>query len=357
MAIYQSTFLSPRNIAVDATSAQILSCIVQGTITTSYRIKIYDNSDDSLSYDSGSVDISSTPLYNGETLEHNLIASTLVNGEEYKWQITTSDGFNSATSSFALFRTNAVPVITFAPPSNMTSQSYTFTATYTQAQNVPVNYTRFLFYDINNELILTTDKNYTGRIQYTYEGFINDSTYSVQIIGYTTNNVYFQTAKYNFTTDYPQPNINLVPIITQQSLNNCYSNSLIKIVWGGIIQMSGVATGSYSFTDGCITTDNMALTLPDSSYVTFTKDFTQEFSFIFEWKPDTFTAGVIISLIGNIQYDFGYNGSKFYATVNGVTYSSANKSLTDKPFLIMISNGEIKIKDSNDNIIKILITL
>lgn len=323
MAVYQSTFLSPRNIAINASANYLMSCIMQGTIILNYRIKIYDNSDDSLDYDSGVVDISSTPLYNGETLEHLLAANTLVNGKEYKWQIITSDGTNSATSSFALFRTNALPVITFTPPSSITSQSYTFNATYSQAQNVPVNYTQFLFYNINNELILTTGKNYTGRIQYTYEGFANNTSYGVKIIGYTSNNVYFETGIYNFTIEYSQPNVNLTPIITQGVISGCKSNSLVNIEWGGIVQETGVATGTISYSDGCISDNSMALNIANSSsYVTFTVDFPSEFSYIFEWKPVTFTSGIIAKLVGSVQYDFGYDGTKFYLTVNGSTFVS-----------------------------------
>ena len=106
------------------------------------------------------------------------------------------------------------------------------------------------------------------------------------------------------------------------------------------------------------------------------------FSYLFEWKPTTFTTGIIAKLIGNSQYDFGYNGSAFYLIVNGTTFVSQPISLSQLitgtlfpseplfpsetlypfggyeivPFIIMLTNNGARIKVRN-TIVEIQIAL
>lgn len=327
MSIYQSTFLTPINVAIDASVDNDFTCIVQGSIITSYIIEAFDNSDDSLDY-TDTVNISGSPLYNGETLTHEVLVGTgLVNDKEYRWRITTSDGVDSAISSFAVFRTNTPATAVFNPavPATIVAQSYLFEVTYTQTENVSIGYTQFIFYDTNDDIILETEKSYnTGRIEYLFEGFLDGSDYSVELIGSTANNVPFTSGIESFTVDYSSPSITLSPLIVEEYLNDCYKSSLINISWGDVIQLIGQGTGSYSFVDNCNSFGSKSLKLPSpTDYVTFTKDFSDLYTFIFEWKPSSFSSGIISKFIGASQYDVGYDGTRFYVVADGNTYTSS----------------------------------
>lgn len=322
MSVYESTFLSPYNVAINADENNTLQATVQGSGIVSYRIRIYDMSDDSLDLDTGDIVVSD--LETGDKISYELLALTLVNGGLYKWNIETSDGTDSVISPFAVFKTNSAPIITFAPPTTITAQSYEFTATYSQAENVGVDYYQFVFYDINDIEVLTTDNTYSGKIKYTFEGFTNSRTYKVKIVGYTKNGVYWETAVNTFLVEYGQPNIFIEPEVTLDT-----ETSLVTATVGEVNQISGIGSGSYSFVDGGIFPDNVALRLPTvSDTATFDVDFTNNFTLKGDFKCDG-TAKELCYVNGSSNAILGYDGDKFYYTINSVTFQSVSVNPTE----------------------------
>lgn len=370
MANYQSIYLSPRNEAFDASEAKIFESVVQGTSIDKYQIRIYDNSDDSLDYDSGEVSLGANLLFGGEKLSVTIPANTLVNGKEYKWHVVTFEGARAVTSSFVLIRTNAKPVITFAPPVLLDTQSYNFSASYSQAQSIPVSYSQFLFYDHTGKLILTTDKNYTGRISYMYEGFISGKTYQVKIIGYTSNNMYFETLKYTFDVAYAKPNLIIAPSIAQDPYT-----SIVDLSWGGAIQINGTVEGASNFVADQIGTNNISLELPNvDSVLGYSLNFPEVYSVVFVWHPKNFTSGKIAVLHGIFDCELGHTGQEFYVKYGDQNFYSVPFALTSlnedslvpalnlfpdsiifpsggigvNPFLICMDNSGVKIKTATE---------
>lgn len=347
MAIYQATYLQPRNTAIDATDSQIFSCIIQGTQVEAYELKIYDNSDNSLDYTTAKVTLPSL-LHNRDTLEVVIPANTLVNGKEYKWQILTyeyQDKF--ATSSFALFRANSDPVVSISNLNIITTYDYTFLGAYTQAQNVPLNYFYFIFYDQSGSEILVTNKDYSGRVEYTYKGFVNKQNYLVQIKGQTENGVMFETPKYNFYVDFPQSDVSLVPTIAMQKANCGLENSFVQIDWGKVVQGEGVASGPVSYPDGVFEEGSKSLLVDESTMVGFEIDFPEDFSLLFEWTVSSNAPREIIRIAGNQDIYLSYNGTYFIFSYGALVWTSPAFDPTSKIFLIGVDKMGLRIKETN----------
>lgn len=82
-------FMKPCNAVIDPkdTDENIFSLVVDGQICTAYRFVVYDlrgNINDSLT--TGLVELD-TPLYDGDTLAHEVSPSSFTAGETYKWQM------------------------------------------------------------------------------------------------------------------------------------------------------------------------------------------------------------------------------------------------------------------------------
>jgi len=331
MALYQATQLQPSNIAFDATQNYGFSVVVQssGEAIDKYRTRAYDTSNDSLIWDTGEIVIS--PLYSGETLNFDYIVgggvvNTVTNGKTVKWNIETFSGTSSVVSSFSVFRTNATPVITFTPPSTITSQSYSFTAIYSQSDNVPVSYYRYIFYDINDSVLLQTDDIYNGRLSYTFDGFASGGQYSAKVEGYTVNNVYFSSTVQSFTVEYDQPSLITSPTITQSK-----ETSFVTINIGEVVQQTASSTGSIEYINNRV----RLITSGDTIYqnITFTNNFTVEF----EWYTTTSDARELLVLEGDYTAIVGYDGTKFYYDVDGAIYNSTNIPISE------FSNGALII--------------
>lgn len=345
MAIYQAKFLSPSNTAIDGTLANIFSCVLQGTTITKYNAKAYNNSTGTQVYTTGDV-VLSPVRYNNDFLSFTVPLNTFTNGIEYKWEITTFEGSASATSIQVVFKANATASLTSTTPSSITSQSYTFAFTYSQAQNIPINYWYMEFRDSNNDLLLRTENQYNGNITYKYSGFASGESYSVKCIVVNTNGVEVQSPIYNFSVTYARPNINVVPTIIQDAFS-----SIINVIWGAVTIITGVLNGTSTYIQNYGIANNWALNLNSNSYVDFSLNIPNNFTAIVPVKHNVgFTNGVICELNGaNGSYYIGYDNTlgKYYFNNKGIIGYSQALPLPTTDYILFVRSTDAFVKINN----------
>ena len=225
MGQYRPSSLIPStltsNFTIDATIANIFTCKINGSSpTTKYRLHIMKNDTVSTSvYDTGIVTLS-TPLYptnydGTENLLQITVPSTsgMVNGIEYKWNITSywSDT-NYFTSYDVVFKAYLAASFSIdSITSQITSKSYLFSATYVQAQGVYVERFGWILKNssTNQEIINTLNSNniYSSDIKLNYDGFINNVAYSVIVGVWTSDGKYLESGPQSFLVSYDTYNI------------------------------------------------------------------------------------------------------------------------------------------------------
>jgi hypothetical protein len=237
MAIYTPTSLSPNNSGIDSTVDQSFSWQFNGTAQTDYQLVIY-NLDNLLIYDSLKVTSS--------TSSHLVPATTLTNGNKYKWRVTVWENTTSAASKWVVFETYSAPTVTMnAISSPLDKQNYTFTATYAQAEGIPLKNFKFIVYDGNSVEIFSSDTIFETTVSYEMVGLDNYTTYYVEFQITTQNDMTATTGLIEIYTSYDIPDtipdIILTPLPDQGS---------IQLDWADIKQIFGSANGSYEFIDG-----------------------------------------------------------------------------------------------------------
>ncbi|MGD6876759.1 hypothetical protein [Bacillus infantis] len=144
MALQRPYDISIKGRTIDANEPNEIKWKVSGDIQTAFKIDILSNIDNSEVWTSGKI-----TTY---ALKHVIPSSSLVNGKEYKILVTIYNQTGSSiTSDAEIFQTSSTPVINVNPIGTVNSFSYNFSATYEQAEGVPLrNYTVNLFDDKKN---------------------------------------------------------------------------------------------------------------------------------------------------------------------------------------------------------------
>ena len=108
------------------------------------------------------------------------------------------------------FKSKGLPQVTIVDmPNEILSRKYSFTGNYNQTENTPLQYYIFNLYDINDNLIDTTDKVYSANIKYDFDGFLNGETYKLELICTNQDNIEISTGMQTFLVNYFQPNVDL----------------------------------------------------------------------------------------------------------------------------------------------------
>lgn len=89
---------------------------------------------------------------------------------------------NYIISSDSYFKARTTPTLVLSTvPSTVAVQQYSFSATYTQAENVGYKYFIWTLYDSTGTAIENSGKIYSGAINYSFSGFINGNTYGIKV--------------------------------------------------------------------------------------------------------------------------------------------------------------------------------
>ena len=240
MAILKPSLTSPNNISVDALFPIAFSWENQGDRQYSYQIKIYNNSTSVLAYDS-------TKITSFNSF-HVVSEETLTNGVQYKYQITVWNQNNvSAISEWILFKCSTTPVIQFTnvvEDSFIYNNSYLFTASYTQAELVPIQSWKMIIYDENMAILSITDEIFSETIEYQFSGLNNNTIYYIECQVRSQDNLLASTDKVKFNVQYEVPEV----VIDLEAENLARQGGAIQLQWN-ISQIIGNSLNT-SFIDG-----------------------------------------------------------------------------------------------------------
>jgi len=324
---------SPKNEVRDMSINQIFNSNIDGVKCTDYQIKIYKVSDNTLLFDTTKLHLS-TPLSDGELLNHTIIGGTIANSstESYKWSVEVWNGAESVTSREFQFTAKTTPVLIFTFDSPIVTQAYTFEATVAQAEGDIVNNYTFDLYDSNQRFIESSGKITSFNISYEFEGFVNGDNLYIRLYGNTTGNQPFDSGLQSVVVTYSSPRIDMR--LDAQVDNN---TSLITLTRPEVVQIPGVGTGDISYTDNIFTSGDEVLKLGDaSSNVEFDVAIPLDFSVKFKWKPISNSFEGIICDLGDMSYKFGYTGGRFYYDINGVVNYSKQIDIAGTLFYIVL---------------------
>ena len=224
--LFQPTNVSPSSLGelgngtVDATQDLTVSWQVNGASPlVAYSITIYlNNSASTQKYTTGKI-TSGCPFYGtnyaGEVqfFSYTISSATLssagiTNGNNYKLVIRQWWNANDSVtqSSASAFITRKAPTLTLGTiTSPVSTRSYTFTATYSQAQGDALNWARWMLAtsdDTDSPLYDSGNIYGTSDLQFSYDGLFQDVTYSVRCMVQTENGISADTGWVDFSVEY-----------------------------------------------------------------------------------------------------------------------------------------------------------
>lgn len=177
---------------------------VTGAIQRKFAIEIKDNFNDNTVF--------TLPQTNGYTSKYTIPADTLINGKEYKIYITVWDEYNnSAISSGDIFQCYSRPVVTLIPivgDGVVRSQNYTFEASYSQTENIPIRYWNAYLYDSQQRLISESGLQTALPLQFVYERFESEKSYYIEFQATSNKGLIGTTGKILFDVEFARPAIN-----------------------------------------------------------------------------------------------------------------------------------------------------
>lgn len=343
--LFQPTNVSPSSLGelgngtVDATQDLTVSWQVNGASPlVAYSITIYlNNSASTQKYTTGKI-TSGCPFYGtnyaGEAqfFSYTIPSATLssagiTNGNNYKLVIRQWWNANDSVtqSSASAFITRKSPTLTLgAISSPVSTRSYTFTATYSQAQGDALNWARWMLAtsdDTDSPLYDSGNIYGTSDLQFSYDGLFQDVTYSVRCMVQTENGISADTGWVDFSVEYYVAEIAGAVVATKAC-----NRSAVEVTWPLIKSIPGTATGSY-------TLGSSGVTLPAGSSIEWDSVNAEAMSYSSPWTilfkgqiaNEDVTPLVVTQSGGNIVIDYtrsatylsiSFNGSQFYGIQN-----------------------------------------
>lgn len=330
MAMYSPTFLIPDNIAIDKNVNNTFSWqnnVSGGDSQVAFQLFILRNSDNVSVYDSTKITSS--------TSSHVVPLNTLVNGTIYKWQVRVwRDSTNYVDSEYILFYANATPTLTMTV-NNITSQNFTFTASYSQAEGIPIRHFRFILYDNTDAIVQDSGYIYSTTPSYQMTGMVSGNTYKIECQVTNQREQFKSSGIYTFTTNYAYPDA--IPELIVTPLNDIGS---IQLNWTNIKQIFGTTNGAYSFVTGKF---GNGIKLNNGTTLTYSELIPSDFTITGWYKFASGFKGVILKVD---DYEIGYDGTKFYYKNSYRITAGRNRTLPTDFFLIGVKHCEIVIVTS-----------
>lgn len=260
--ISPSTFGPVGNGVADATKPLAISWQVNGnSALASFSIAVYKNDANSTKlYDTGTltdgcpfygVDYSGNVVMFSHTIAADVLAANgIVNGGSYKFIITQNGeesgvAFSVVQTSAAVFEAKSAPTLSIdTVPEPIPYRSYTFSASYDQAQGDALTWFRWIITG-NTGTLLDTGNIYGSRdVRVKYDGFFSGS-YTIRCIVETVSGVQAE-AETAFSVQYTVSSmtgyLKAEPSCDRVALN-----------WQKIQYIPGTAKGDYSIKDGICT--------------------------------------------------------------------------------------------------------
>lgn len=376
MGQYRPSSLIPSTLTsdytIDATKDNVFTCKINGTSPTiKYRLKIMQNNTAStVVYDTGVVTLS-TPLYpvNSDGTDNILsvtVPSTsgMVNGNEYKWTIssywTATDFYESFDNVFKAYKEATVTIADYPNPIN--KKTYTFSANLTMASGVGVERFGWIIYNDETEEIpvntIDTDNIYSSDVKVTYDGFLSKEKYKIKVRCWLSDGTMVETPFSDISVEYPIDDFESI-VVAQQTLT---SSVLVK--WSNMYYVFGQpANNNYTFESQYPWSEAFKpvyLNLASGNSITYSTitgkaidlptTVSQTFGFYCENDNSNIYRADGVDKDGNPYYiQLSKEAGKLYLDVNGTKSTIYTLLDNDKWFVLSIDNGVIRIIKSFGN--------
>jgi len=319
--------------AIPAEETYAIKWSVSGAVQTEYEISIEDNSDDT--------NVHSTSKVSSYSTEYDLPSSTLTNGGEFKLTITVYDeNGNSATSEPIVFVTSARPVLTMDTIGTVANSSYNFSATYSQAESVPMStYIAYLYND-NQTLINQSNIKTILPIEHLFTDLQSETSYYVEFHATSDKGLTGTTGMVQFDVLYTRPN--LAVDLSAQNV----SDAGIELSWY-VTQIIGESDTSVTYVNG------EEVDLTDGNKIYFDQNFSTDRDFqLGVWLSSppvssNYNELTFMTLKGDnddkflIQY-WDDNTFRLWKEVNGVRSLWVSEPVTGTDFFVRIK----QVKDN-----------
>ena len=227
MALFQPTNITPSDLSgvgtIDALNDLPVTWQVNGTGNTpmtAYQIDIMMNDTEStLLYSTGQVALSN-PFYGADAMGNPqyftatitaaaLAAAGVVNSKDNVYKLLITQWWSageyvqqSSASVFIARETPEVSITNFSP--TITTVSYEFIGSYSQAQGDPIEWARWqISGSANNDVLVDTGRIYgVGELKTSYDGFLDGNNYIIRLSGQTVNGAEFDTGWQTFVAEY-----------------------------------------------------------------------------------------------------------------------------------------------------------
>lgn len=227
MALFQPTNITPSDLSgvgtIDALNNLPVTWQVNGTGNTpmtAYKIDIMMNDTEStLLYSTGQVALSD-PFYGADAMGNPqyftatinaaaLAAAGVVNSKDNVYKLLITQWWSagefvqqSSASVFIARETPSVSITNFS--STISTVSYEFLGSYSQAQGDPIEWARWqISGSANNDVLVDTGRIYgVGELKTSYDGFLNGNNYIIRLSGQTVNGAEFDTGWQTFVAEY-----------------------------------------------------------------------------------------------------------------------------------------------------------
>ena len=307
--MYTPKFLSPKNKAIDAAAISNFTWKSQGEPQTHFQLKIYKNVDDTLVYDSTKI----TSVASGFSLPNNILS----NNTQYKWTVQVFGATSDAISDYAFLVTNSTPTVSLTVPSELTTQTHKFIATYSQTQNISIKKYRFILYNALDDVIKDTDWIYGFSPEYTVDGLLNGKSYKIECQVTSQNEMTATSGKKTFSVVYALPD---VPRAIKIIVDNKTGKNIVT--WGNLKQVTPVVTGDSSYVDGKF---EKGLLLDSNASIAYNETVNEDFTISWHTSPLLGNEGFLLKL--DDEFEFGYENNYFYVINQNIKFMSERKNI------------------------------
>ena len=212
-----------------------------------------------------------------------------------------------------LFKARSSPVVSITNlPDSLDYKSYTFQGAFSQNEGVTIKYYSWNLYDSDGQLIDTTGLIYRSDLVYSFDGFMPNQSYSIELIVETQDGVSISTGQQDFSVTSSSMDFSIAPVVECLTQENA-----LKVSWVRDRQAIGVATGDYEFINDLPFIDTNSVHIKSGEIY-----YDNESGAALNISEDSFTIflsvnleedkeGNLLSLDGDRNYSLCYSGYKF----------------------------------------------
>jgi hypothetical protein len=165
MSIQKPFSINIKDKTIDTSKDFLLKWQTSGDVSASFSITVYDNLLGTVAW--------SLPRTYSYAMSYTIPANTLTNGLEYKISVQVWNSLDqTAISQYVIFNTSSTPVVTVADIGTIGNHSYSFEATYSQDEDVPLSTYVVNLYNAERLLLKTSGIKTTLNVP-DIEGFLN----------------------------------------------------------------------------------------------------------------------------------------------------------------------------------------